>query len=101
MHTRLGTSRVATRGGELSTGGNATFPGRVILRTLAFVSRDIDSAEIDLGARARRQSGVFTRADARAAGVPEAAIAHRLRSGLWITEYGGAIRAATTPVTTN
>ena len=68
---------------------------------LAIVGQDVDGAEIALGALARQQSGVFTRADARAAGVPESAIAHRLRSGLWITEYGGAIRAATTPVTTH
>ena len=66
---------------------------------LAFVVQDADSAEIALGALARRQSGVFTRAEAVAAGVPAHAVARRLRSGLWITEYGGAIRAATTPIT--
>jgi len=63
---------------------------------LAAVNGEADAA---LGEIARRQSGIFTRADARAAGIADSAIAARLRSGVWVADYGGAIRASTTPNT--
>jgi hypothetical protein len=50
-----------------------------------------------LGRLARRQAGVFTRADAIAAGVPSGEIRRRVRRGAWTPWFGGALRAATTP----
>jgi hypothetical protein len=56
-------------------------------------------AERLLGARARRHEGIFTREDARAAGIADGMITSRLRSGLWVRDFGRAIRASTTPTT--
>jgi uncharacterized protein DUF559 len=57
------------------------------------------TAEMVLGSWARTRSGIFTRADARAAGLSNDAIKARLRRGLWVAEYGRGLRAVTTPRT--
>jgi hypothetical protein len=56
-------------------------------------------AEGQLGRVARGQAGIFTRSDAEAAGFPAIEIRRRLRSGLWVAEFGSGLRAATTPNT--
>ena len=58
-----------------------------------------NDAEALLGRFAEARSGVFTRADARAAGVAYSTITARVRGGLWVPEFGSALRAATTPLT--
>ena len=54
--------------------------------------------DVDLGRIARGQAGIFTRADASEAGLPECEVRARLRSGLWVAA-GRALLAATTPET--
>lgn len=54
-------------------------------------------ADVALGKAARARAGVFTRADALAAGFTPAQIRRRVRSGAWIAEYAGVLRSATTP----
>jgi Transcriptional regulator, AbiEi antitoxin len=54
-------------------------------------------AELALGALARARAGVFTRADAIAAGLTSAEVRRRVRSGLWVVQVPGVMRAATTP----
>ncbi len=50
-----------------------------------------------LGELARRRGGVFTASEALAVGVSSGEVRRRLRSGLWVTPFGGGLRAATTP----
>jgi hypothetical protein len=52
-----------------------------------------------LGELAQHRAGVFTRADALAAGLPAAEVRRRLADGLWIAEFQVGLRAATTPAT--
>ncbi|HEY7223687.1 MAG TPA: type IV toxin-antitoxin system AbiEi family antitoxin domain-containing protein [Micromonosporaceae bacterium] len=56
-------------------------------------------ADAVLGRLARAQAGVFTRADAIAAGVTASEVRRRVRDGLWVPQFGSALRAATTPDT--
>ncbi len=55
--------------------------------------------DVVLGRLARARDGVFTRADALAAGLSPGEIRRRVRTGLWVPMYGGALRASTTPET--
>ncbi len=57
------------------------------------------AADAALGHIARTNAGVFTRAEAIAAGVPAAEVSRRIRRGLWVPQFGRALRAATTPDT--
>jgi hypothetical protein len=50
-----------------------------------------------LGVVARAQAGIFTRADALDAGLSPAEIRRRVRGGLWVAQFAGVLRAATTP----
>jgi len=52
-----------------------------------------------LGELARRHGGVFTRADALAAGLSTVEVRRRVRTGMWLAESRGVLRAATTPDT--
>jgi len=52
-----------------------------------------------LGEIARARAGVFTRADALAAGVSAGEIRRRLHRGIWVAESRDVLRAATTPAT--
>jgi hypothetical protein len=55
------------------------------------------TADAELGEIARAQAGVFTRADAIGVGLSPAQIRRRVRNGLWIAQFSGVYRAATTP----
>ena len=56
-----------------------------------------ETGDTVLGRLARARGGVFTRADAIAAGMTPHEIRRRVRQGLWVWQFGGALRAATTP----
>lgn len=53
-------------------------------------------AELELAETAQAQGGVFSRAQARAAGFSLSAVAHRLERGRWVVVHGRVLAASTT-----
>jgi very-short-patch-repair endonuclease len=58
-----------------------------------------ESPDVVLGVVARNRAGIFTRAEAIAAGVSVGEIRRRVRTGIWVAEARGVLRASTTPDT--
>ena len=81
--------------GELRRGKRAR--GRAGRRLPETVGRQHTTADAELGQIARARAGIFTRADAIGVGLSPAEIRRRVRDGLWVAEFVGVLRAATTP----
>lgn len=82
-------ARKVTRPNRATSGGSQRGPETVARRPA--------TADAALGQIARARAGIFTRADAIDAGLSPAQIRRRVRDGLWVVEFAGVLRAATTP----